>query len=148
LVLLPCSHQSEVHNAIYQIYGVFGMKTLRNFLALAAIFCAGNSWAQLDANDYLDALEAEAAVEAPAEHQTTTSELVSNAPSTPAVDQFVEFKNQQEFERYLSENMRGTWMFFNKLDKAGKQLVFSNYLKKRQLGQVSHLVQQVYKMTR
>jgi len=45
-------------------------------------------------------------------------------------------------------NMRGTWMFFNKLDQAGKQLVFSNYLKKRQLGQVSHLVQQVYKMTR
>ena len=115
---------------------------------MAALLFAGSSWAQLDANNYLDALEAEAATEAPAEHQATTSELVSNAPSTPAVDQFIEFRNEQEFERYLSENMRGTWMFFNKLDKAGKQLVFSNYQKKRQLGQVSHLVQQVYKMTR
>jgi hypothetical protein len=124
------------------------MKTKNLVLVLIALAYAGISQAQLDANDYLQALEAEAATEAPAEHQTTSSELVNNAPSTPAVDQFIAFKNEQEFENYLSKNMRGTWMFFNKLDKAGKQLVFSNYQKKRQLGQVSHLVQQVYKMTR
>jgi len=64
------------------------MKTLRNFLALAAIFYAGSSWAQLDANDYLDVLEAEAAVEAPAEHQATTSELVSNAQHARHLDVF------------------------------------------------------------
>ncbi len=122
------------------------MKTFK--LLPYVLFVSGPLWAQLDANDYLNALEQEGAAEAPAEHQPLTSDLVNNAPGTPAINQYIQFKNQTEFERYLSIHMRGTWMFFNKLDAAGKQLVFNNYKKKRDLNQVSHMVQQVYRMTR
>ncbi|GEM_PF-6772547 len=124
------------------------MKRINTLLLLASLTFAGNAGAQIDANKYLDMLEAEGEIEAPAEHLPTHSELINKAPGTPAVHQYIAFKNTREFESYLSQNMRGTWMFFNKLDAAGKQLVFNNYRKKRNLNEVSHMIQQVYKMTR
>ncbi|GEM_PF-4369673 len=114
------------------------------FQAIGIVLTFGFShvtYAKQDANNYLEALSAEAEKGgAVAETVPTQPQLKINANSTPA--QLA--KTHQGFENILQSKFAATYFIYSKLSNAQKQKVFQRYQKSGDFGQVRSLVLEIF----